>query len=140
MIRSVALALLITLALNKASAQKIDSVFVNLYTDSLKKGTFNYINVDGKLANGRYIPLDSSHIIFSASDGSFTGNSLWIDKDFTKEKVDITLRRRTDKTVIKTFSLYIKKKPEDQLMTADEYMEQLRIKKVKTKEKNKSNN
>ena len=29
-----------------AKAQKIESIHINLYTDSLKKGTYNYINVD----------------------------------------------------------------------------------------------
>ncbi|MEO6720710.1 MAG: hypothetical protein ABIN67_10090, partial [Ferruginibacter sp.] len=53
-------------------AQKIDSIYVNLYTDSLKKGTYNYINVDGRLSNGSYLPLDSSQIIFKASAGKFS--------------------------------------------------------------------
>ncbi|MBA3674977.1 MAG: hypothetical protein H0W75_08510, partial [Chitinophagaceae bacterium] len=60
-----------------AWAQRIDSIFVNLYTDSLKKGTYNYINVDGLLSNGRYVPLDSTQIIFWASVGKFSGNDLW---------------------------------------------------------------
>jgi hypothetical protein len=33
-------------------AQKVDSIFFHPYTDSLKKGTYNYINVDGKLSDG----------------------------------------------------------------------------------------
>jgi len=36
-----------------AKAQKVENIYVNLYTDSLKKGTFNYINIDGKLSNGK---------------------------------------------------------------------------------------
>ncbi|MBL0056604.1 MAG: hypothetical protein IPP31_10530 [Chitinophagaceae bacterium] len=39
-----------------ARGQKVENIYVNLYTDSLKKGTFNYINIDGKLSNGRFIP------------------------------------------------------------------------------------
>jgi len=54
-----------------AKAQKIDSIYVHLYTDSLKKGTYNYINIDGKLSNGRYLPLDTTDLVFSASDGKF---------------------------------------------------------------------
>ena len=56
-----------------ASAQKIEGIYANLYTDSLKKGTYNYINIDGKLSNGHYIPLDTSDIIFTASEGKFSG-------------------------------------------------------------------
>ncbi|MEO6705385.1 MAG: hypothetical protein ABIN04_06000 [Ginsengibacter sp.] len=57
-----------------AKGQNIDSIYVHLYTDSLKKGTFNYINIDGKLSDGSYIPLDTSNIFFSSSDGKFYGN------------------------------------------------------------------
>ena len=81
------LILLIFTALTiSAKAQKIDSIYVNLYTDSLKKGTYNYINVDGLLSNGRYLPLDSSQISFTASAGKFSGNSLWVEPDFANEK------------------------------------------------------
>ncbi|MEP7142828.1 MAG: hypothetical protein ABI707_08155 [Ferruginibacter sp.] len=110
-----------------ARAQKIDSIFVDLYTDSLKKGTFNYINIDGLLPNGRYLPLDSTHLIFSASAGKFSGNSLWIDKDFNEEKVNIKVILRKNPAVLKQFDIYIKKKPDDEkLKTADEIMNDMR--------------
>jgi hypothetical protein len=70
-------------------AQKVESIHANLYTDSLKKGTLNYINIDGKLSNGRYIPLDSTDLIFWSSAGKFSGNNLWIDRDLKATKVDI---------------------------------------------------
>ena len=57
-------------------AQKVDSLFFNLYTDSLKIGTYNYINVDGKLSNGSWLPLDSMQVIFTSSTGKMTGNIL----------------------------------------------------------------
>src|SRR5204862_5720867 len=63
------------------NAQKIEKIYVNLYTDSLKKGTYNYINVDGLLPDGSYTPLDSSEMTFWASDGKFYGNTLLVDKD-----------------------------------------------------------
>jgi hypothetical protein len=105
-----------------ARAQKIESIYVNLYTDSLKKGTFNYINIDGKLSNGKYIPLDSTHIIFWASGGKFSGNSLWIDKDSHEEKINIRATLRKDPTMFKEFVIYIKKSPDPQLKTLDELM------------------
>ncbi len=106
-----------------ARAQKIDSIFVNLYTDSLKKGTYNYINVDGLLPNGKYMPLDSTQIIFWASEGKFSGNSLWLDKDFKHEKVFIKVVLRKNPSISKEFTVYIKKKPDDEkLKTAEELL------------------
>ncbi|MEO5890883.1 MAG: hypothetical protein ABIQ31_11550 [Ferruginibacter sp.] len=104
-----------------ARAQKIDSIYINLYTDSLKKGTQNYINIDGKLSNGSYLPLDSTNLIFSASAGKFSGNCLWIDENFKEEKVNVKVILKNDRSIFKEFDMYIKKKPNDErLKTADE--------------------
>lgn len=106
-----------------AKAQKIDSIYVHLYTDSLKKGTYNYINIDGKLSNGRFIPLDTADIIFSSSKGKFYGNSLWIDPDFKNENVSIKAVLKSNPLIHKEFIMYIKKKPDDEkLKTLDELM------------------
>ncbi len=106
-----------------AKAQKIDSIYINLYTDSLKKGTYNYINIDGLLSNGRYLPLDSSHLIFTASAGKFFGNTLLIDKDFNQEKITIKAVLRKNPAIYKEFVLYIKKKPDDEnLKTVEELL------------------
>ena len=112
-----------------AKAQKVEKIFVNLYTDSLKKGTYNYINIDGQLSNGKYLPLDSTHLIFWASAGKFSGNSLWIDKDFTASKVDIKVSLRNNPALVKEFTIYIKQQPDPELKTMDEIMK-------KTKSKN----
>lgn len=105
-----------------ARAQKIESIYVNLYTDSLKKGTYNYINIDGKMPNGRYLPLDSTQLIFWASAGKFSGNSLWIDKNFKEDKIDIKVTLRNNPGMVKTFTMYIKKQPDPELKTLDEVM------------------
>ena len=105
-----------------AKAQKVESIYVNLYTDSLKKGTFNYINIDGRLSNGKYLPLDSTHLIFWSSAGKFSGNSLWIDRNFTEEKVNIKVTLRNSPSLFKEFTIYIKKKPDPGLKTMDELM------------------
>jgi len=110
-------------------AQKVESIYVNLYTDSLKKGTFNYINIDGKLSNGKYLPLDSTHLIFWASAGKFNGNSLWIDQDISADKVDVKVRLRSDPSMVKEFTIYIKKKPDPALKTLDEIMNRPKSKK-----------
>ena len=106
-----------------AKAQKIDSIYVHLYTDSLKKGTYNYINIDGKLSNGRYIPLDSTEIIFSSSDGKFYGNSLWIAPNFSKAKVSIKAILRSNPSMYKQFDVYIKRTPDPlKLKTEDQIL------------------
>ncbi len=94
-----------------AKAQKIDSIYVDLYTDSLKKGEYNYINIDGKLSNGRYLPLDTTEIIFSSNDGKFFGNSLYLDPDFSKEKVNIKAVLKSNPAIYKQFDIWIKKIP-----------------------------
>lgn len=106
-----------------AKAQKIDSIYVHLYTDSLKKGTYNYINIDGKLSNGRYIPLDTTDLIFSSSKGKFYGNSLWVDPDFKNENISIKVILKSNPLIHKEFVMYIKKKPDDEkLKTLDELL------------------
>jgi hypothetical protein len=105
-----------------AKAQKIDSIFVNLYTDSLKKGTYNYINVDGLMSNGKYLPLDSGHIIFKSDHGQFFGNSLWLDKNFKEEKVHISVCLKNNAASKQEFDMYVKKKEDGPLKTADQLM------------------
>lgn len=93
-----------------ARSQHIEQIFVNLYTDSLKRGTYNYINIDGLLSNGKYLPLDSTHLTFSSSYGKFYGNSLYLDKACTLEKVSITVRMKNMPSLHKEFDIYVKKK------------------------------
>ncbi|MEO6230607.1 MAG: hypothetical protein ABJB11_24375 [Ferruginibacter sp.] len=110
-----------------AKAQNIESISVNLYTDSLKKGTYNYINVDGLLANGRYVPLDSTTIIFQSSAGKFFGNSLFIDNNFTGQKVTINVTSRKNSAMHKEFDIYIKTKADnEQLKTVDELINEMK--------------
>lgn len=110
--------------------QEIENIYVNLYTDSLKKGTYNYINIDGKLSDGRYIPLDTTEIIFSASDGKFIGNTLWVDPGFSKEKITIKAVLRSDPHLQKQFDMYIKKIPNpEKLRSLDDIMNEMKNKK-----------
>lgn len=112
-------------------AQQVESIYVNLYTDSLKKGTLNYINIDGQLSNGKFLPLDSTHLIFWSSAGKFTGNNLWIDRDFAAAKVDIRVSLRKNPALVKEFSIYVKQKPDPELKTLDEIMNKSKSKKGK---------
>ena len=118
--------LLMFAKMSDSFAQKIDSIYINLYTDSLKKGTYNYINVDGLLPNGKYIPLDSNHIHFSSSYGKFIGNSLVLDKACKEEKVHIRVNLKNS-SVSKEFVMYVKKKEDDEkLPTSDELMNEMK--------------
>lgn len=102
----------------------MESIHLNLYTDSLKKGTYNYINVDGKLNNGRYMPLDSTHLIFTASAGKFSGNSLIVPRDFAGEKITIKVVLRKDPAIFKEFDMWIKTVENiEKLKTAEEVMQ-----------------
>jgi hypothetical protein len=122
------------------SAQKVESIYVNLYTDSLKKGTYNYINIDGLLTDGKYMPLDTSHLIFWASDGKFHGNELWLDKNIEKQSVDIKVVLKDNPKLSKEFTMFIKKKPDDEvLLTKEEILKQKPAKK-KIKKKKKTSN
>lgn len=112
--------------MQQPDSQHIDSMFVNLYTDSLKKGTYNYINIVGKLNNGRYLPLDTSQVAFTSSDGKFFGNSLWLDQNFNKEKVTIKAMLKNDPRQEKEFKIYIKKAPDPELKSEDQILNDLK--------------
>lgn len=92
-----------------ASAQKVDSIYFNLYTDSLKKGVYNYINIDGKLHNGNFLPLMSDEITFSSSVGKWDGNSLILDRDTKIDSVVITASLKERPEVKKSVTIYVKK-------------------------------
>ncbi|MEO5985331.1 MAG: hypothetical protein ABIP80_07470 [Ferruginibacter sp.] len=123
-----------------ADSQKIDSIYINLYTDSLKKGTFNYINVDGLYSDGTWLPLDSSEIIFSSTHGVFYGNSLWLDTSVYKEPIKIKALLRKNKMTCKEVWMYVKQKEDPPLtQTNEEYLNELRSKKKKEKIRDKLN-
>lgn len=105
-----------------AHAQKVENIYVNLYTDSLKKGTYNYINIDGQLGDGKYLPLDSSKIAFSSPQAKFYGNTIFIPADFKEEKVNIHAMLKEDHSKFKDFVIYIKKKEDPPLRSADEVL------------------
>lgn len=109
-----------------AKSQKVDSLFANLYTDSLKKGTYNYINIDGKMSNGNYVPLDSTELLFWSNEGKFYGNTLFIDKNFNKESVFIKVVLRKNPRLSKEFTMFIKRNPDNEnLKTSDQLLKEI---------------
>jgi hypothetical protein len=121
------LTLILLLSTFAAKAQKVDSIYFNLYTDSLKKGVHNYINVDGKYSNGIYQPLMTDEIILSSSAGKWEGNSLLIDSTYKCDSVVITAKLKSTPSIFKTVTIYIKRfEVEELLPTEQEVLEGIR--------------
>ena len=114
------------------NAQKIDSIYFHLYTDSLKKGFYNYINVDGKTPDGNWVPLTANEIIFTTNEDSllkFQNNDLFIDSAYNKETVTVKAVLKTNPKVWKQITIYIRKRGFDQPLKSekevlDEYRKQ----------------
>jgi len=132
------LIILFVLAIHPYSfSQKIDSISFHLYTDSLKKGTHNYINVDGKLSNGKWMPLTVKEIIFSSTYGEFENNELILPIECKEEKLTIKAILKNQPWIWKEITIWIKKKPDDEkLPTVEEILNKPRNKQSKTKGKN----
>lgn len=112
--------LLIT-AYQLADAQKVDSIFFNLYTDSLKKGFYNYISVDGKFTDGHWEPLDTTFILLTCNTGYFKGNDLFIDSSYKKDSVVVKATLKNNPRIWKQTTIYIRKRGFDEpLETTDE--------------------
>lgn len=122
-LKQIVFLLLITAAGTVVRAQQVDSIFFHLYTDSLKKGTHNYINVDGKMSNGRWQPLTNKEIDFTSSYGKFEGNNLIIDTAFKGEKVTVKAVLKNNTAIWKETTIYIKKvEIVERLRTVDEIL------------------
>ena len=114
-------------------AQKVDSIYFHLYTDSLKKGFYNYINVDGKLANGNWLPLTPKDILLTANTGSFRDNDLFIDSSYTGESVTVKAVLKDNPTIWKEVTIYIRKRPFGPLPTEQQVLDEMRQEQKKPK-------
>ena len=101
-------------------AQKVDSIFFHLYTDSLKKGTYNYINVDGKLSDGKWKPLSAKDIQFTSSACEFSGNELVVPADCKLEKVTVKAVLKSNPAIWKEVTIWVKKLPDPQVLPTRE--------------------
>jgi len=125
------------LAANAVSAQKVDSIYFHLYTDSLKKGFYNYINVDGKLSDGTWTPLDSTQVLLISDAGFFKGNDLFIDSSYKSETVRVKAVLKSNPSVHKEVVIYIRKRGfTEPLKTNEEIMDEMRRSSAKSKQKN----
>ena len=104
-------------------SQTIDSIFFHLYTDSLKKGQHNYINIDAKLSNGQWKPLTNKEIDFSSSAGKFENNDLVLPADFKEDKVRIKAVLKSNPEIWREITMWVKKNPDpERLPTKDEML------------------
>jgi hypothetical protein len=101
-------------------SQKIDSIFFHLYTDSLKKGQHNYINVDAKLSNGVWQPLTDKEIKFSSSAGKFEGNELILPMDFKPEKITVKAVLKSNPAISKETTIWVKRLPDPERLPTNE--------------------
>ncbi len=117
---------LLSLTISFLKAQTMDSIYFHLYTDSLKKGTHNYINVDGKQSNGSWVPLTDKEVQFSSSGCKFSGNELIIPADFPGEKITVkaVLKSNPETWIEKT--IWIKQKPDPEPPTKEEVMKEFK--------------
>jgi hypothetical protein len=108
-------------------AQNIESIAFNLYTDSLKKGFYNYISVDGRYSDGRWQPLDSSTVTLSANAGYFKGNDLFIDSSYLRDSIVVRAALRSNPAIWKEITIYIRKRPfNEPLKTDEEILDEIR--------------
>ena len=120
-----------------SNAQKIDSISFHLYTDSLKKGTHNYINVDAKTSDGKWKPLTAKDITFTSTYGTFEGTELVLPDNPAVEKLTIKAVLKSDPKLWKEITIWIKKKPDDELLpTSDEVLKNKPSKTGKSKRNN----
>jgi hypothetical protein len=134
--RKILVVLSFILAANAVSAQKVDSIYFHLYTDSLKKGFYNYINVDGKMSDGNWQPLDSTQVLFLSDAGSFKGNDLFIDSSYKGATVRVKAILKSNPKVWKETVIYIRKRGFDEpLKTNEEIMDEMRKKNKKNLER-----
>ena len=122
-----------------ASAQKIDSIYFHLYTDSLKKGFFNYINVDGKTSEGSWMPLSAKEIIFSTEADSalrFENNDLFIDSAYANETVTVKAVLRDNPKIWRQVTIHIRKRGFDEPLKSNEEVLNEYSKPSKPKKKN----
>jgi hypothetical protein len=112
--------IVITAAVPSLIAQKVDSIFFHLYTDSLKKGQHNYINIDGKLSNGHWLPMTNKEILLTCPEAKFEGNELIIPEDFKPEKVKVRATLKSNPVVVIERTIWIRKKPDDELLPTRE--------------------
>ena len=117
MVKKATLLILLFAAGKMVTAQKIDSIYFHLYTDSLKKGFYNYINIDGKTTDGKWIPLSTKEVTLTANADTalkFQNNDLFIDSAYGGETVTVKAVLKSNPAIWKETTIYIRKRGFDE--------------------------
>jgi D-alanyl-D-alanine carboxypeptidase len=118
--------LLLITSSQQLRAQSPDSIFFNLYTDSLKKGAWNYINVEGRITHGKIVPLSARSIVLKASTGKVEDMSVWLDWNTTADTVVVEVSLKTNPAVTAKTIIWIKKyDPQLDVQQTDSLLQQL---------------
>ena len=123
----------------KMDAQKVDSIYFHLYTDSLKKGQHNYINIDGKTSDGKWIPLSTKEITLTSNNDTalkFQNNDLFIDSAYSGETVTVKAVLKSNPSVWKETIIHIRKRGFDEPLKSNQEILDEYTKPQKTKKKN----
>ncbi|HEX7845964.1 MAG TPA: hypothetical protein VF476_09210 [Chitinophagaceae bacterium] len=114
------LVILVLAFASRSGAQKVDSIYFHLYTDSLKKGQHNYINVDGKMSDGRWQPLTTKELEFSSTHGKFEGNELILPFDFKEPKLKVKAVLKSNPAVWIEKTIWIKTIPDPDILPTND--------------------
>ena len=125
--QKIILLLLCVFLFRAVPAQKIETIAFNLYTDSLKKGFYNYINIDGKYSDGRWLPLGTDEVDLMVQTNKanekavfFNGNSLFIDSAYTADTIKIRAVLKSNPAIWQEVTIYIRKRGFDEPLKSDE--------------------
>ena len=102
-----------------ASAQPrpaLKRIYFNLYTDSLKPVLNYYVNVEGELKDGRYLPLDTNDVRLTCSWGTLSNMEWVIPRVIAQDSVTFFVVAKNNAALRDSVTVFIqrRKDPEDE--------------------------
>lgn len=84
------------------------------YTDSLKRGEYFYVNVEGIYSSGRIFPLDTARVRFAVRGAELHGQDILLDRnDFTTKEIYVDAVYRLNSDMKISTAIPVKQGPED---------------------------
>jgi hypothetical protein len=74
------------------------------------------------MSDGRWMPLTTKDIVFSCPTAKFDGNQLIIPEDFQAEKVTVKAVLKSDPSIVREKTIWIKKLPDPELPSEAEIL------------------
>jgi hypothetical protein len=91
------------------SNEQLKRIYFNLYTDSIKTILDFYLNVEGEYRDGRFLPLDTSQVVFSTDQGSMRGNAWKPPAHIDFEKVHFEVRAKGRPELHDSITVWLKR-------------------------------